>query len=145
MSLTLFYHPYQISTVIGIVFLILNNYVVTENPIIISIQLLSFFLMIWARITFKSRSFHLTAEPTEGNLVTSGPYKWIRHPIYTAVIYFSWASLIAFPKIEVLAAVFLISAGLFTRMLLEEKELNNAYPEYAEYSKRAKRLIPFVF
>jgi protein-S-isoprenylcysteine O-methyltransferase Ste14 len=131
--------------VIGLFYLIFNNYVISRNPIIIIIQLFSFCLMIWARITFKSRSFHLTANPTEGGLVTNGPYRWLRHPIYAAVIYFSWACLIAFPKIDVLVAVFIITAGLFTRMLLEEKALNKAYPEYAEYSKRAKRLIPFIF
>lgn len=131
--------------VIGLFFLIFNNYVISKNPITIIIQLFSFCLMIWARITFKSRSFHLTANPTEGGLVTNGPYRWLRHPIYAAVIYFSWACLIAFSKIEVLVAVLFITVGLFTRMLLEEKELNKAYAEYAEYSKHAKRLIPFIF
>jgi protein-S-isoprenylcysteine O-methyltransferase Ste14 len=131
--------------VIGLVFLIFNNNIISKNPIIIIIQLFSFCLMIWARITFKSRSFHLAANPTEGGLVTNGPYRWLRHPIYAAVIYFSWACLIAFPKIEVLIAVFFITVGFLTRMLLEEKALKNAFPEYIEYSKRAKRLIPFIF
>ena len=131
--------------VLGLVFLIFKNYVITKNPVIIIIQLFSFCLMIWARITLKSRSFHLTADPTEGGLVTNGPYRWLRHPIYAAVIYFSWACLVAFPKIEALVAVLFITAGLFSRMLIEEKELDKAFPEYAAYSKRAKRLIPFIF
>ena len=101
--------------------------------------------MIWARIIFKSRSFHLTANTTKGGLVTSGPYKWLHHPIYAAVIYFAWACLIAFPKVETLIAVILITGGLFIIIRLEEKALNEAYPEYVEYSKRAKRLIPFVY
>ena len=131
--------------VLGLVFLIFKNYVITKNPVIIIIQLFSFCLMIWARITFKSRSFHVTATPTEGGLVTNGPYRWLRHPIYAAIIYFSWACLITFPKIDVLVAVLLVTVGLFIRMLFEEKALNKAYPEYAEYSKQAKRLIPFIF
>ena len=131
--------------VAGLVYLILNHYVISENPAVIIIQLFSVCLMLWARITFRSRSFHLTANPTKGGLVTHGPYKWLRHPIYAAVIYFSWACFIAFPKIDVLAAVLLITGGLFTRMLLEEKELKKIYPEYTEYSKQAKRLVPFIF
>lgn len=131
--------------VIGLFFLVYNNHIISKNPVITGIQLLSFCLMIWARITFKSRSFHLTANPTEGGLVTNGPYRWLRHPIYAAVTYFSWACLVAFPKIEVLAAVLLITVGLFIRMLLEEMELKKVYPEYTEYSKRAKRFIPFIF
>jgi protein-S-isoprenylcysteine O-methyltransferase Ste14 len=131
--------------VTGLFFLIYKNYVISKNPIVITIQLLSFCLMVWARITFKSRSFHVTATPTEGGLVTNGPYRWLRHPIYAAIIYFSWACLITFPKIDVLVAVLLVTVGLFIRMLFEEKALNKAYPEYAEYSKQAKRLIPFIF
>lgn len=131
--------------VLGLAFLIYNKYIISKNPAIIIVQLLSFCLMIWARITFKSRSFHLTANTTKGGLVTSGPYRWLRHPIYAAVIYFGWACLIAFPKIETLIAVIFITGGLFIRMLLEEKALNTTYPEYAEYSKRAKRLFPFVY
>ena len=77
--------------VTGLVYLIFNNYIISKNPLTIIIQLFSFCLMIWARITFKSRSFHLTADPTKGGLVTNGPYRWLRHPIYAAVIYFSWA------------------------------------------------------
>ena len=131
--------------VAGLVFLIFKKYIISENPVTIVIQLTSFCLMIWARITFRSRSFHLTAEPTGGGLVTNGPYRWLRHPIYAGIIYFSWACLIAFPETEAFFAVILITAGLFTRMLLEEKELKKTYPEYEEYSKRAKRLIPFIF
>ena len=38
--------------------------------------------------TLGLRGFHLTAESTEGHLVTAGPYLAIRHPIYTAVCLF---------------------------------------------------------
>lgn len=131
--------------VIGLVFLVLNDYVISTNPVIIIIQVLAFCLMIWARMTFRSRSFHLTADTTEGGLVTNGPYRWLRHPIYAAVIYFSWACLAAFPELTVLIAVIFITGGLYIRMLLEEKALRKTYPEYTEYSKRAKRLIPFIF
>ena len=131
--------------VIGLAFLIYNHYIISENPIILIAQLMAFCLMIWARLTFKFRSFHLTANTTKGGLVTSGPYKWLRHPIYAAVIYFGWICFIAFPNIEASIAATFITGGLFIRMILEEKALNEEYPEYPEYSKRAKRLIPFIY
>ena len=131
--------------VVGIVYLISEHHIISGNPVITVIQVLAFGLMIWARITFRSRSFHVSATPTEGGLVTRGPYRWLRHPIYAAVIYFSWACLAAFPEPKVLAAVILITAGLYIRMILEEKELKKTYPEYEEYAKRAKRLIPHIF
>ncbi|HYW95985.1 MAG TPA: isoprenylcysteine carboxylmethyltransferase family protein [Bacteroidales bacterium] len=130
---------------LGMSYLLVNHYVIAGNSLVIIIQVLAFCLMIWARITFRGRSFHISAKPTDGGLVTSGPYRWLRHPIYAAVIYFSWACLGASPKPEVLAAVALITFGLFVRMILEERELRKIYPEYAEYAKRTKRLVPLVF
>jgi protein-S-isoprenylcysteine O-methyltransferase Ste14 len=131
--------------VLGLLFLIERDYILSENPITISIQLCSIALMIWARITFGRRSFHATANTTKGELVTTGPYRWLRHPIYAAVIYFSFASIIAYPFMDTIVAVILIIVGLFIRMILEEKSLLLTYDNYAEYSKRVKRIIPFVF
>jgi protein-S-isoprenylcysteine O-methyltransferase Ste14 len=101
--------------------------------------------MIWARYTFGFRSFHATANTTKGKLVTTGPYHFLRHPIYAALIYFFWASVISFPYIETIVAVIFISAGLFTRMILEEKFLVVAYDDYGAYAKRTKRIIPYLF
>ena len=129
----------------GMLFLFYSHYIFSKNPIEIVIQLFAVFLMVWARKTFKERSFHLTAEPTEGGLVTSGPYKYLRHPIYAAVIYFGWACVIAFPQWQTLLGAALITIGLFIRIVLEEKEIAKVYPEYVEYSKQAKRIIPFVY
>lgn len=131
--------------VIGVLFLLDNNYILSKNPITIIIQLLSLGLIIWARITFGLRSFHATANTTKGKLVTNGPYRWLRHPIYAAAIYLFWACVISYPFIETIAAVILISGGLFVRMILEEKFLLVAYDEYAAYYKRTKRIIPFLF
>lgn len=131
--------------VLGIFFLITRGYVFSKNVIALPIQAFAALLMLWARITFGLRSFHAAATTTEGKLVVNGPYRLLRHPIYASLIYFFWASVIAYPYIETLAAVIVITAGLFIRMLLEEKHLLSAYPEYAAYAKRTKRIIPFLF
>lgn len=131
--------------VAGLLTLFYSHHFFSKNPVTIVIQVLAVLLMVWARITFKSRSFHLTAEPTEGGLVTTGPYKYLRHPIYAAAIYLGWSCLIAFPQWIVVLGAMLITVGLFIRILLEEREVVKVYPEYAEYSKQAKRIIPFVF
>lgn len=130
---------------LGLTYLAYNGYIISDNIIICAIQILAFCLMIWARLIFKNRSFHLTSNTTKGVLVTNGPYKWFRHPIYAAAIYFSLACLFAFPKIEVLLTFIFITCGLFIRMILEEKALKQSYPEYIEYSKKAKRIIPFIY
>src|SRR5436305_14686109 len=62
-----------------------------RNPIVIAVQVLAALLMIWARLTFGLRSFHAAATPTAGGLVDTGPYRYWRHPIYAAILYFVWA------------------------------------------------------
>jgi protein-S-isoprenylcysteine O-methyltransferase Ste14 len=131
--------------VIGIFFLWEKNYILSQNPITIIIQLGSIVLMIWARFTFGLRSFHAASNTTKGELITTGPYRWLRHPIYASIIYFSWASVISYPFIDTITAVILISGGLFVRMKLEEKSLISTYDNYSEYSKCTKRIIPFIF
>jgi protein-S-isoprenylcysteine O-methyltransferase Ste14 len=101
--------------------------------------------MIWSRLTFGVRSFNATANATTGKLVTNGPYHFLRRPIYASLIYFFIASIISFPFVKTFIAVGLIVTGLFVRMILEEKSLLVAYGDYAEYSKKTKRIIPFVF
>jgi len=131
--------------VAGVVYLYTKDYIFSKNPVTIAIQVFAAGLMIWARLTFGIRSFNASANATKGKLVTNGPYRWFRHPIYTSIIYFFIGSAIAFPFIEVIGAVFLIIAGLFVRMLLEEKSLSMTYQEYAEYCRTTKRIIPFIF
>ena len=101
--------------------------------------------MIWARLTFGLRSFHATANTSEGGLVTNGPYRTWRHPIYASIIYFVWAGQIEDPRLTAIAAAAVATAALVVRMVLEEQFLRETYPEYAEYATRAKRLIPFVY
>ena len=83
-----------------IVGLYLNNYAILgAGPITITIQVIAGLLMVWARLTFGIRSFHGTANPTAGGLVTTGPHRYIRHPIYAAILYFFWAGIVAHPSL----------------------------------------------
>lgn len=66
----------------------------TAQPIAIALQVIAVALLIWARMTFGVRSFHAAANPTAGGLVTTGPYHFIRHPIYTAACLFGWAAIL---------------------------------------------------
>ena len=131
--------------VLGAFYLYNQHLIFSKNIIALIIQGLSVVLMIWARITFGVRSFHATANVTKGQLVTTGPYHFLRHPIYAAINYFFWACLIPFPFMKTFLAVLLITAGLLVRIFFEEKCLIETYhQQYIDYSKYAKRIIPFI-
>lgn len=114
-------------------------------PVVIGIQVLAVGLMLWGRFTFGLRSFHATASPTAGGIVTTGPYRFIRHPLYTSICLFAWPAVLAnlSPVTVLLGAV--MTCGALLRMRCEEVLLVRRYPEYAEYSAHTKRMIPGVF
>ena len=117
----------------------------TTQPIAIALQLMAVALMVWARVTFGRRSFHAAANPTAGGLVTTGPYRIIRHPIYTAACLFGWGPIVVHRSLVSVALGILLLLGALMRMICEEQLVKQKYPEYVEYAKVTKRMIPFLF
>ena len=59
--------------------LIFQKSLFATEYILVGVQVLAITLMLWTRISFGMRSFHIAANPTEGGLVTTGPYKYISY------------------------------------------------------------------
>jgi protein-S-isoprenylcysteine O-methyltransferase Ste14 len=117
----------------------------SSQPVAIMAQVLAVALMIWARLTFGQRSFHAAANPSAGGLVTTGPYRFIRHPIYTAACLFGWSGILAhWSVINIMLGVLLL-AGAVGRMLCEERLIIEIYPEYRDYAQATKRMVPYIF
>ena len=117
----------------------------TAQPIAIALQLIAVALMVWARVTFGRRSFHAAANPTAGGLVTTGPYRIIRHPIYTAACLFAWGPILVHRSLVSVALGILLLVGALMRMICEEQLVKQKYPEYVEYAKVTKRMVPYLF
>jgi protein-S-isoprenylcysteine O-methyltransferase Ste14 len=115
-----------------------------RNPIVIGVQVLAALLMVWARLTFGRRSFHAAANPTAGGLVDTGPYRYWRHPIYAAILYFVWAGALCHRTLVAWIGGGVITLGLALRMAMEERLLRAQMPGYAEYAARTRRVVPFV-
>jgi len=124
--------------------LVLSQSVLGTGPVTIAIQALAVCLWIWARLTFGSRSFHAAANPTAGGLVTNGPYRYLRHPIYASILYFFWAGIAAHPSILGAALALLATGMTALRIAGEEKLLVQRYPEYTDYARKTARVIPFA-
>ncbi len=114
------------------------------EPVGITVQVLAVLLMVWARATFGVRSLHAAANPTSGGLVTSGPYRFIRHPIYAAILYFLGVGIVSHPSWSTFALGLVAIAATTVRILSEERLIVQRYPEYEEYAARTKRVIPYV-
>jgi protein-S-isoprenylcysteine O-methyltransferase Ste14 len=85
-------------------------------------------------------------KPCEGSrLVQSGIYGHVRHPLYTSVILASlgWA-LVWQSRPALLVAVALVPF-LHAKARREERWLRERFPDYADYEKRVKRFLPWVY
>ena len=131
--------------VAGLIGLFYTHSLFSASPLVIAIQVVAAALMVWARVTFGLRSFHATANTTAGGLVTSGPYRYIRNPIYTSVVLFSFTGAGAHLSSSSVVFALVVLAGALTRIFAEERFLRIRYPEYAEYAARTKRMVPLVF
>jgi protein-S-isoprenylcysteine O-methyltransferase Ste14 len=130
--------------VAGIVVLYLRGALFGRDLPSIAVQVAAVALMVWARATFGMRSFHAAANPTPGGLVTTGPYRFVRHPIYAAATYFAWAGALDHLSATAAGAAALLTAGAVLRMLAEERLLIGMYPAYADYKSRTARIIPYI-
>jgi protein-S-isoprenylcysteine O-methyltransferase Ste14 len=80
------------------------------------------------------------------SLVTTGIYRFIRHPLYASLLYLGWG---VFLKDVSIASVFLVVVVTFSvtlTALVEERENREKFGEaYTEYMRRTSRFIPYLF
>ena len=89
------------------------------------------------------RSFGIM--PRARGLVRTGLYRWVRHPIYLGEILLL-AGIVMLAIGPLTLAVYGVFVALQAyRLLMEERTLTDADPEYAEYRARTSRLLPGVY
>jgi protein-S-isoprenylcysteine O-methyltransferase Ste14 len=79
-------------------------------------------------------------------LVTSGIYKYIRHPLYSSLFLLTWG--IFFKNLSIVAVILAIATTIFLVFTAQadETECTQFFgAEYQNYMKRTKRFIPFLF
>ncbi len=94
-------------------------------------------------VFFLGRSVSLVAEARR--LVTGGPYRLVRHPLYLGEqIAIAGAVLQYISPFAVFLFAVQVSFQLY-RMSCEEKVLSAAFPEYADYARRTRRILPGIY
>ncbi len=130
---------------VGVIALLATGNLLSVSPLAIAVQVGAALLLLRARQAFGRRSFHVAANPTEGGLVTTGPYRYIRHPIYTAIGTFCAAGVAAhWSWVSALLGGLVVGCAL-VRMFCEEVLVTARYPEYRQYAAQTWRMIPYVF
>jgi protein-S-isoprenylcysteine O-methyltransferase Ste14 len=97
---------------------------------------------------FRRLGANLTPLPypkEKANLIESGPYRFVRHPMYSggAAIAFGWALFVQSWFTLLYALILAVFLDIKSRQ--EERWLAMKYPGYGEYQRRVRRLIPFIY
>jgi protein-S-isoprenylcysteine O-methyltransferase Ste14 len=87
----------------------------------------------------------LSIIPEARRLVTGGPYRLIRHPLYAAEILAACALILDRPGLWAVITLVPFIAVQMLRARFEEGLLSRTFPEYAPYAARTRRLIPLVW
>ena len=115
-----------------------------SSPFVITAQVAAVVLNVWARISFQRGTFRVTAAPSGAPIIMRGPYRFIRHPMYSAALIFIWSGVASHLSVLTLAIGIVVTAVVIARVIVEEQLLRMKYPEYLDYSRSTKALIPFV-
>lgn len=100
-------------------------------------------LVVWAVLVF-GRGVTPSPMPShKAQLRTRGPYRWIRHPMYTGVIVLMAGSALGRQNWIAAALWVVLIAFFLTKMRWEERRLVETYPGYGSYRETVPALVPF--
>ena len=111
-----------------------------------TLELLGILLMTWAILSMKLTNMNVFPDVRAGSrLVTGGPYQWIRHPMYTALLMIMLALVCESFSYWRGFCWLLLSVDLVVKLSYEERLLGEAFDDYEAYRLRTWRLVPWIF
>jgi protein-S-isoprenylcysteine O-methyltransferase Ste14 len=100
---------------------------------------------IWARRVLGRNWSGIVTVKQDHELIERGPYRWVRHPIYTGLLIAFVGTAISRGEWRGLLAVAIVFAGLWRKLKLEERWMIETFGDaYLRYRERVRALIPFV-
>jgi protein-S-isoprenylcysteine O-methyltransferase Ste14 len=78
-------------------------------------------------------------------LIERGPYRWVRHPIYSGLLLAFLGTAVLVGELRGLLALAIVAVSFWFKLQLEERWLGEQFgPAYADYRKRVKALVPGI-
>ena len=116
------------------------------SPPALALAACSTALGVWTLVHNRPGNFNIRPEPkATGQLVTSGPYRFVRNPMYSAVLLFAAAEVVAYGDAWKILCSLALALVLLAKAVLEERSLRVRFHGYDAYAKRVRRFFPGLF
>jgi protein-S-isoprenylcysteine O-methyltransferase Ste14 len=100
---------------------------------------------IWARFVIAGNWSDFVQVKQDHELIVDGPYRWVRHPIYTGLLLMFAGTALAVGEWRGVLAVVVAAAAFWRKLKLEEAVMRHQFGDaYAEYAARVPALVPFL-
>ena len=114
--------------------------------IAIVILVLAIFLGLWSLWTIFIKKFRITNKiSSDSRIVAKGPYKFIRHPLYSSLLLILLTIVLNhFSFIRLILWLILLTV-MFAKLMYEERSIIKRNTDYLIYKRGTKRLLPFIY
>ena len=103
-------------------------------------------LGVWALASNRPGNFNIRPVPRQGGqLIRSGPYRHIRHPMYSSVMACGVACALALGSAWSVLALLALIGVLVAKASIEERAMVRVHPDYADYQARTRRFLPGIY
>ena len=100
----------------------------------------------WALTANRPGNFNIRPDVKPGaRHVTHGPYAYVRHPMYLAVMLAMLGFCAGYGTPWRWAALVALGVVLVIKMSIEEKQMTARHPDYTGYARSTKRIVPFIW
>ena len=131
--------------ILSIIFIMLTGKIIPSNPVLFIFLIISLLFAIWAMAEMKFRFNIFPALLQNSSLVTSGPFKLVRHPIYSSLLLMTMIWIFSDPTLPRIIVWLILTGVLNLKIHIEEKILTGEFPDYIDYKSKTKKLIPFIY
>jgi protein-S-isoprenylcysteine O-methyltransferase Ste14 len=126
-----------------------GHHTIVSNPTLqgvgLGLFLVGLGLALWARVYLGRNWGTPMSEKVDAELVTTGPYRYIRNPIYSGLILAAVGTAVAVSLYWLVAAAFMAAYFIYSATV-EARTMERLFPnDYPAYKRSTKMLIPYIF
>lgn len=126
--------------------ILLSGPIIPPAPLWALVVMLGVLLGVWAVLAMRIPEVSVLPEVRPGaRLVTRGPYRWLRHPMYSAVLLLGLGLVMGAPSPLRWGLWLVLLADLVVKLNYEERLLGRRFSGYQAYRQRTWRIVPFLY